>query len=193
MSTATLRYSVAWIRDHHREVRAGASWRHERVPPRPAGAGPSGSSLIGRTCTGGFAMGMLLTVTASDPAAAQAVPDPEAPEIVLPTLPVEAGPSARIGSERQNNEPCVVVDIAGHRAGYLDCASAALSEAARIARLEAQALRDISVVQAGSPDVQVGVASRSATRLRLRENFGVSVRPPAMPAPVYTSSKGRLP
>ncbi|ETI64128.1 hypothetical protein C100_09000 [Sphingobium sp. C100] len=85
------------------------------------------------------------------------------------------------------------VDIAGHRAGHLDCATQRLEEAARIARRDADAARDLSVAQAGSPDVQVGVASRAGTRLRLRENFGVSIRPPAVSPPVVTNPMGRRP
>jgi hypothetical protein len=87
--------------------------------------------------------------------------------------------------------PCVIVDVAGHRAGHLDCAAQTLTRAARRARRDAEAARAVTVAQAGSPDVQVGVASRSGTRLRLRERFGVSVRPPAAPARVPSSPLGR--
>lgn len=89
--------------------------------------------------------------------------------------------------------PCVAVDIAGHRAGQLDCATQALDAAARRARRDAVAAHAHAVTQAGAPAVQVGVASRSAARLRLRENFGVLVRPPSMPAPVHTNPMGRRP
>jgi hypothetical protein len=89
--------------------------------------------------------------------------------------------------------PCVQVDIAGHRAGHLDCATQALTQAGKDARRQAEAARGIPVAQAGSPDVVVGVASRAGTRLRLRENFGVSVRPPTVPTPVQPNPMGRRP
>ncbi|MBN9505342.1 MAG: hypothetical protein J0I69_04880 [Altererythrobacter sp.] len=99
----------------------------------------------------------------------------------------------RIGGAKADAVPCVQVEIAGHRAGHLECATQALNEAARIARRDAEAARDLTVAQAGSPDLEVGVASRSGTRLRLRENFGVSIRPPAVSPPVATNPMGRRP
>jgi hypothetical protein len=89
--------------------------------------------------------------------------------------------------------PCVVVDIAGHRAGHLDCATQRLTEAAREAQRQAGAARDVQVSGAGSPDVQVGVASQSGTRLRLGPAFGSSVRRPAAPPPVNPNAFGRRP
>lgn len=161
-----------------------------------AGDRPSRSPLAGRpgvplACADVLRLSthvrVLLTVCvlslgfASDTAQAQ--------ESATPTASVAP---VRVGGNAAAGTPCVQVDIGGHRAGHLECATQALEEAARIARRDAEAARDISVAQAGSPDVQVGVASRSATRLRLRENFGVSVRPPAH-TPVYTNPMGRRP
>lgn len=155
-------------------------------PRRREAAGPPDPLPVGRAS---LAFVTLVLLAASTAVAAQdrAVE----PDIVLDTVKVEAAAEpVRIGGRHAG--PCVMVDIAGHRAGHLDCATQALEEAARIARRDAEAARDISVAQAGSPDVQVGVASRSATRLRLRENFGVSVRPPVH-APVHTNPMGRRP
>jgi hypothetical protein len=83
--------------------------------------------------------------------------------------------------------PCVTVEIAGDRAGHLDCASERLQEAARTA--QAQARTQIGVPDATSPDVATGVASQTATRQRMGSAFGVSVqpqrpnRPPPLPRP----------
>lgn len=115
----------------------------------------------------------------------------------LPTLRVEADapePAAQatsrtIGGDAPNG-PCVIVDIAGERAGHLDCATQALTEAARIAQSQARAGIDATVPQAGSPDAQLGVANQTATRLRMGSAFGNSVhserptsRPPRVPRP----------
>jgi hypothetical protein len=131
--------------------------------------------------------------------AQQAEPNtPQLPAMTLPPVRVEAkaepdGTATRIGGKPAHNAPCVQVDIAGYRAGHLDCATQRLEEAARIARRDADAARDVSVAQAGSPDVQVGVASRAGTRLRLRENFGVSIRPPVVTTSMPTNTMGRRP
>jgi len=131
----------------------------------------------------------LLTVLAGSGAWAQDAQSEQTPPDTAPlSASVEAERRTRIGGTAP--QPCVVVDIAGHRAGHLDCATQVLGEAARIARRDAEAARDVSVAQAGSPDVRVGVASRAGTRLRLRENFGVSIRPPAAPTPVFTNPTG---
>ncbi|MCG2842566.1 hypothetical protein L6Q21_16445 [Sandaracinobacter sp. RS1-74] len=151
-----------------------------------------------------MAAGLAALAAPGLPASAAGVQDrPSAPGPVLPALNLGAAAEpalepapVRIGgkpADSAHSTPCVVVDIAGERAGHLDCATQALTEAARIAQREAQASRDVSVAQAGSPDLEVGVASRSGTRLRLRENFGVSIRPPAVSAPVSTNPMGRRP
>lgn len=76
---------------------------------------------------------------------------------------------------RESSAPCVVVEIAGARAGHLDCATRRLEAAARMAQERARA--DLPVPQAGSPDVQVGGANRTATRLRMGNALGRSVHP----------------
>lgn len=113
------------------------------------------------------------------------------PMLTLPPTEVVAPPEPRrrtIGGE--GPPPCVQVDIAGHRAGHLDCATAALERAAETARRDTDAAHRIPVAGAGSPDVEVGVASRAGTRLRLRENFGASIRPPMAAPPVVTHPGG---
>lgn len=105
-----------------------------------------------------------------------------APTMVLPTLKVEAEPepapepASRIGGKPPEG-PCVQVDIAGHRAGHLDCASQALQEAGRIAQRQARAGLEAPVAGAGSSDTEVGVASLPGTRLRMGRNLGRSVYP----------------
>lgn len=85
-------------------------------------------------------------------------------------------PQRRIAA-RPAPVPCVAVDIGGQRAGHLDCAVRQLEEAARIARITAGVAQGVSVPQAGSPDVQVGVSSLSGTRLRMGGNLGTSIYP----------------
>lgn len=201
MSTATLLFSVAWIRGHRREVRADASRPREQVRHAAVGTGPSGSPFAGWAFPDGtgapallrparvglLVTGVLLAAIIGPQARAQAAPEPATPDIDVPKR-QETEPSVRIGGSPP--APCVEVDIAGHRAGYLDCATRALTEAAQDARRQAETAHDVSVARAGSPDVQVGVASRAGTRLRLRENFGVSVRPPAIPVPVSIPPTG---
>ena len=85
--------------------------------------------------------------------------------------------------------PCVIVDIAGHRAGHLDCASQRLEEAARSAQAQARSAIDTPVLSATSSDVRTGVANQTATRQRMGNTFGSSVhpqrpnRPPPIPRP----------
>ncbi|AGH51434.1 hypothetical protein G432_18580 [Sphingomonas sp. MM-1] len=74
-------------------------------------------------------------------------------------------------------QPCVIVDIAGTRAGHLDCATGRLQEAARAAQAESRAGLEAPTPGAGSPDVQVGVAHQAATRLRMGDALGRSVHP----------------
>lgn len=85
--------------------------------------------------------------------------------------------------------PCVVVEVGGTRSGDLECAARLAAQAARIARAQADAIRNLSVVRAGSPDVRVGVSSLTGTRLRMGGNLGVSVRP-ARPVAVPVNPMG---
>lgn len=87
---------------------------------------------------------------------------------------------------------CVVVEVGGTRSGDLECAAQRVEQAARIARAQADAIRNLSVVRAGSSDVRVGISSLSGTRLRMGGNLGVSVRP-ARPAAVPVNPMGRQP
>jgi hypothetical protein len=196
MSIATLPCSPAWIRGRRRGPQAGAS-AARTCPTLAAGdVVPStgkGARLLPLSVRAGLlTVTMVLTAIVADQARAQAVSETEAADIVLPPINVQTEAASRmIGGPPPG--PCVEVDIAGHRAGHLDCATRALTEAARDARREAVAARDVSVAGAGSPDVQVGVASRAGARLRLRENFGISIRPPAAPPPVYSNPLGRKP
>lgn len=104
----------------------------------------------------------------------------------MSTLRVEGEPPVRIGGKPAPG-PCVIVDIAGDRAGHLDCATDRLQEAARTAQARSNAGIDADVAAAGSPDVRVGVAHQAATRLRMGDGFGRSVhserpnRPMPMP------------
>ena len=88
----------------------------------------------------------------------------------------EVAESPRIGGE-PIPEPCIVVDIAGHKAGHLDCATLRLQEAANLAQAEARAGIDTPIPQAGSPDTEIGIAHEAATRLRMGSALGRSVTP----------------
>lgn len=220
MSTATLLFVSTWLRGH---ARADRQWRPvpsaslsgrgrssrgaamllraylpdnvrrssagdrapRSLPPRRAD-GPLACAGVRFTLSRTrvlFLAGLMITGSAFGVARAQEVPAAAA----------EAPPPASRTIGGAPPEPCVVVDIAGHRAGHLDCATQALTEAARDARRQADAARDIEVSGAGSPDVQVGVASRAGTRLRLGPAFGTGVTRPAAPPPVNPNAFGRRP
>ncbi|MGB3929613.1 MAG: hypothetical protein WBL20_11680 [Sphingobium sp.] len=142
-------------------------------------------------------MALLFLAMGAQPVRAQHVPAPEVPPAVLelPPLRVEAeaprpAQSPRMIGGAAPKGPCVIVDIAGDRAGHLDCATQALTEAARIAQEQTRAGIDAPVPRAGSPDAQLGVANQTAIRLRMGSGFGHSVhserpttRPPRTPRP----------
>ncbi|AYV47985.1 hypothetical protein CFHF_10890 [Caulobacter flavus] len=86
---------------------------------------------------------------------------------------------------------CVKVDIAGERAGDVECAAAQLQEAARLAQSQARGPLDVSVVGARSPDIRTGVASQTATRQRLGSSFGVSVHPQRPSRPPLPTRPGQ--
>jgi hypothetical protein len=73
--------------------------------------------------------------------------------------------------------PCVQVEVAGRKAGHLDCATQRLAAAARAAQASARAAFDTPVIDARAPDVRTGVASQSATRQRMGNALGTSVHP----------------
>ena len=113
------------------------------------------------------------------------------PLLVLPPVTVEADALPEPQAQRQiggtpTPGPCVIVDIGGTRAGHLECATDRLQAAARAAQARSNAGIDADVAAAGSPDVQVGVAHRAATRLRMGDALGRSVHPerPHRPMPM---------
>jgi hypothetical protein len=117
-------------------------------------------SPLGRVRTGGAAhLAFLL-------AAAMVVPVAAGQEEAQ-KLPISSAPTV----------PCVIVEVGGTRSGDLECAAHRATQAARLNRAQAEAIRNLSVVRAGAPDVRVGVSSLPGTRLRMGGNLGVSVRP----------------
>jgi hypothetical protein len=82
-------------------------------------------------------------------------------------------------------EMCVEVDIAGYKAGHLDCASQRLQAATRQAQARAPNADSYDVPGARAPDVITGVANQTATRQRMGNQYGVGVRPQRPPPPVY--------
>lgn len=131
---------------------------------------------------------LIHAIIAAPPAAAQVMPEPATTGPVAAARTDPASPArARIGVATRTRV-CVVVDIAGHKAGELECATQALQEAARTAQAQARAGLDPSVTHARSPDIRTGVASQSATRQRLGRAFGISVHPQR---PVPGPSRGR--
>ena len=85
-------------------------------------------------------------------------------------------------------EMCVEVDIAGYKAGHLDCATQRLRAATREAQERAPNAESFDVPSARSADVVTGVANQTATRQRMGNQFGVGVRPQRPPPPVYGPS-----
>jgi hypothetical protein len=104
-------------------------------------------------------------------------------QIDLPPMTVEGKAPATIGGAK--SDPCVAVDIAGHKAGDADCAAQKLQDAARQAQDRAKDQPVPNVASATSPDTQIGVANQAATKQRLGDNFGKSVLPqrPTPPPP----------
>lgn len=171
MPTSTLLIVSASLRTPRRES------RHERSasPVVHCGRGRASRSVVSVTA---LLFALLGPALPAGVAQAQSQREEAIPTTVLPTLKVEAEaePAARIGGTPPKG-PCVQVDIAGHRAGHLDCASQALQEAGRVAQRQARAAIDISIAGAGSPDTEVGVASLPGSRLRMGRNLGRSVYP----------------
>jgi len=88
--------------------------------------------------------------------------------------------------------PCVIVEVGGTRSGDLECAADRAARIAHLNRAQAEAIRNLSVVRAGAPDVRVGVSSLPGTRLRMGGNLGVSVRP-ARPTVIPVNPMGSRP
>lgn len=164
---------------------------------------PAGRPILPLACAGALLpplrrarvllLAALFLALGSQPVRAQSVQEPAAPLVIeLDRAEVTAERprvETRIGGEARQG-PCVIVDIAGDRAGHLDCATRRLTDAARIAQSEARAGIDAPVVGAGSADIHTGVANQSATRLRMGSALGTSVhperpasRPPRVPRP----------
>ncbi|MEG3086715.1 hypothetical protein [Sphingomonas sp. PB4P5] len=102
-------------------------------------------------------------------------------------------PSAPLGRAAPAAGPCVEVDIAGNKAGHLDCASQRLQAATRQAQASAPNADRFDVPNARSADVVTGVANQTATRQRMGNQFGVGVRPQRPAAPVFAPPIGRKP
>jgi hypothetical protein len=200
MSTATLLFCSTWLRNA-RPCRPVVRLAPPGYPSTGRGSASRSTLVagdawgIGRRSIHQAAVVTLLAVLAASVPAVAKAQDRAAPPPVLNLPPAEVRASADPADSARTiggsgPAPCVQVDIAGHRAGHLDCATQALEDSARAAHREAEATRNISVAGAGSPDVEVGVASRAGTRLRLRQNFGVAIRPPAAPPPVFNNPMG---
>ncbi|SNT29587.1 hypothetical protein [Sphingopyxis indica] len=136
----------------------------------------------------GLAAALLLVGAPARSQVAGETSDAREPDIVLPPVTVEAGPvtsapATRIGGPPPG--PCVTVDIAGHRAGHLECATDRLQAAAETAQAQTRSAIETPVIGAGSPDIQTGVANQTATRLRMGNTLGHSVHPqrPNRPVP----------
>ncbi|MGH6612751.1 hypothetical protein [Sphingomonas sp.] len=139
------------------------------------------SAAAGITC---FAIGLLALMGCGTVTAAQTNPAPSQGRIELPPAKVEARAPIRVGGAPASG-PCVKIDIAGNKAGDVDCAAAALDAAAKAAQARAANAPDPGVPSATSADIVTGVASRTATRQRMGNRFGKGVRPqrPSQPAP----------
>jgi hypothetical protein len=101
-------------------------------------------------------------------------------QLDLPPLKVEGKAPIKIGGTK--SDPCVGVDIAGHKAGDATCAAQKLQDAAKQAQDRAKDQPVANTPTATSPDTQIGVANQAATKQRLGDNFGKSVLP-QRPAP----------
>lgn len=176
----------------------GSAWASNSFRLRPfrhSGAIPPVSTLCGRRKRQAGAglvtlpypraglLACVLFLVPADGAFAQDVAQSEG-LITLPTMTVEAeaGSAPRIGGPAPG--PCVTVDIAGHRAGHLECATDRLQAAADTAQAQTRSAIDTPVVGAGSPDIQTGVANQTATRLRMGNALGRSVHPQRPTRPV---------
>lgn len=155
---------------------------HARTAQLPAFKRHVRAGLLGLIC---------IILTADHALAQQTAVEDTTPTLTLPTMPVEAGAETRIGGPPPG--PCVVVDIAGHRAGHLDCATDRLQAAADTAQAQARSAIETPVIGAGSPDHQTGVANQTATRLRMGNALGNSVHPQRPNRPVHPPRGGGHP
>jgi hypothetical protein len=84
---------------------------------------------------------------------------------------------------------CVMVDIAGHTAGGLDCINQTLDDTTDRAQAAAAPHTDAPTI--GSSPTRLGEANVAATRQRLGSSFGTSVIPQRPPQPVPPPPLGR--
>lgn len=101
--------------------------------------------------------------------------------LLLQTAPLQsADPRAKVDGAG----PCVIVDVAGKRAGALTCANRRLDAAVRLERARAMAAPRLKLpASVQNAPTAIGVATPAAARLRLGRNYGTSTRPfrPTLP------------
>lgn len=150
-------------------LRSRPLWRRA---VRPTGTGGS----WGAGLTAGAAA--LLLLFSGAPSLAQTAPAPPA---------ATGSPSS---SSAGAKTPCVMVDIAGHRTGDLDCTNQTLAKVA--GRAQAATTPQVGVPTIGSSPTALGEANVAATRERLGSSFGTSVIP-QRPVQTYAPPLGRPP
>lgn len=172
------------------------------LPLIPSGHGPAGATA--RAAAGHpavrngrrirVALTAFVLLCGGTPGFAQTVPagDAATQSTASPTV---AQPSGTIGGGASHSpaDLCVEVDIAGYRAGHLDCATLRLRQATRDARARTPNAETFDVPSAGSADVVTGVANQTATRQRMGNQYGIGVRPQRLPSPVYVSPLAKKP
>lgn len=136
-----------------------------------------------------FAAGVIALLIWTPAAVAQTAPDAVQGPVAQPNGPIQSPPARRIGAP-PTPDLCIQVDIAGYRAGHVDCAAQSLEAAAKAAQQRARARPDMTAPDARSADVVTGVANRTATRQRMGNTFGVSVRPQRPQPPVFAPPLG---
>ena len=111
----------------------------------------------------------------------------------VPARSVETPPRT-IGSKpsRRITDVCVKVDLAGHKAGDLECSAQALDAAVKSAQQRARMTANLAAADARSADVVTGVANQTATRQRMGNSYGVSARP-QRPGSVPIPPRGQTP
>lgn len=178
LACAGARFPFARTRDLLARLGDPSSIRHRivtlcRGAKRQAGAG---LVKLPHAARSGLLALATLSLGGSGAWAQDALSERAAPDETSATDTVTADHPMRIGGEVAP-QLCVHVDIAGYKAGHLDCATRQLEEAARLAQSEARAGIDAPIPKAGSPDAQLGVAHQTATRLRMGNALGRSVHP----------------
>jgi hypothetical protein len=160
------------------------------VTPSPSGRHPAAQTRI--SVAGNFKLdrGIIVLITIAMAALMLAIPAATAfaQTLDLPAMKVEGratigGPTA----SKNAADPCVGVDVAGRKAGSEACAAQKLQDAAKAAQEHTGQGRDTADIPAAAAhDTKIGLASQTATKQRLGNNFGKSVlpqRPNAPPPP----------